>query len=178
MPADKFPATIKFKARLFDVKEVNVTLPDGKKKSYEMVDITNAVTLLPIDDENNVYFVEQFRVGSGRSLLELPAGKIEDNEDPAETARREIREEIGMAAGELKLIGKFYMSPGYSTEYMYCYLATGLYPAPLTPDADEFIHVQKIPLAAVLEMIAKGEIEDSKTLAAFSLARLKSKTFT
>ena len=63
------------------------------------------------------------------------------------------------------------MSPGYSTEYMYCYLATGLYPAPLTPDADEFIALRKIPLAKVLDMISRGEIEDSKTLAAFSLAR-------
>ena len=82
-----------------------------------------------------------------------------------------MREETGMSADDLKLIGKFYMSPGYSTEYMYCYLARDLYPAPLAPDADEFIQVQKIPLSVVFEMISRGEIEDSKTLAAFSLAR-------
>jgi ADP-ribose pyrophosphatase len=168
----EFPETLKFKARLFDVKDVELTLADGKSRTYEMVDISNAVMLLPIDAENNVYFVEQFRVGAKHVLLELPAGKIEPQEDPASTAQRELREETGMAANELKLIGKFYMSPGYSTECMYCFLATGLYPAPLAPDADEFIALRKIPLPTVLEMISRGEIEDSKTLAAFSLARM------
>ncbi len=166
-----FPEILKFKARLFDVKDVQVTLADGKSRLYEMVDISNAVMLLPLDSENNVYFVEQFRIGPQRGLLELPAGKIEPLEDPDATALRELREETGMAASDLTLIGKFYMSPGYSTEYMYCYLATGLYPAPLAPDADEFIALRKFPLQTVLEMISRGEIEDSKTLAAFSLAR-------
>lgn len=167
----EFPEILKFKARMFDVKDVGVTLADGKTRSYEMVDISNAVMLLPVDVENNVYFVEQFRVGAKHSLLELPAGKIEPQEEPGSTALRELREEIGMAASDLKLIGKFYMSPGYSTEYMYCYLATGLFPSPLAPDADEFLALRKIPLPIVLEMISRGEIEDSKTLAAFSLAR-------
>ena len=171
MTNPEFPEIVKFKARLFDVQIVDVKLADGKTRTYEMVDISNAVMLLPIDAENNVYFVEQFRVGAKHSLLELPAGKIEPQEDPETTALRELREETGMAANELKLIGRFYMSPGYSTEYMYCYLATGLYPAPLAPDADEFLALRKIHLPVVLEMISQGEIEDSKTLAAFSLAR-------
>lgn len=171
MTDPEFPEFLKFKARLFDVKDVQVTLADGKSRSYEMVDISNAVMLLPVDAENNVYFVEQFRIGARCSILELPAGKIEPQEDPDSTALRELREETGMAASDLNLIGKFYMSPGYSTEYMYCYLATGLYPAPLAPDADEFLALRKIPLPVVLEMISCGEIEDSKTLAAFSLAR-------
>lgn len=171
MANPEFPEIIKFKARLFDVKDVQVTLADGKSRSYEMVDISDAVMLLPIDAQNNVYFVEQFRIGAKRSLLELPAGKIEPGENPDATALRELREETGMAASDLTLIGKFYMSPGYTTEYMYCYLARGLYPAPLAPDADEFIALRKLPLQAVLEMISRGEIEDSKTLAAFSLAR-------
>lgn len=171
MAKPEFPEVVKFKARLFDVKDVRVTLADGKSRSYEMVDISNAVMLLPIDTESNVYFVEQFRIGAKRSLLELPAGKIEPQEDPVSTALRELREETGMSAYDLKLIGKFYMSPGYSTETMYCYLASDLYAAPLAPDVDEFIQVQKIPLSVVFEMISRGEIEDSKTLAAFSLAR-------
>lgn len=171
MASPEFPEILKFKARMFDVKDVQVTLADGKSRSYELVDISNAVMLLPIDAENNVYLVEQFRIGAKRSLLELPAGKIEPQEDPDSTALRELREETGMAASDLTLIGKFYMSPGYSTEYMYCYLATGLYPAPLAPDADEFLSLHKFPLQTVLDMISRGEIEDSKTLAAFSLAR-------
>lgn len=166
----QYPEVTRFKARLFDVKEITVPLPDGKSKIFELIDIQNAVTVLPIDQEGNVYFVEQFRIAARKELLELPAGKIEVGELPLAAAERELREETGMAAGEIKLIGEFYMSPGYATEYMYCYLATGLYPAPLTPDADEFIDVRKISLKEVRSMIQSGKIIDSKTLAAFALA--------
>ena len=165
-----YPEVTCYHARLFDVKEVTVKLPDGKDKIFELVDIQNAITLLPIDDAGNVYFVEQFRIASRRELLELPAGKIEKGELPLTAAERELREETGMSAREIKAIGEFYMSPGYANEYMYCYLATGLYPAPLTPDDDEFINVRKIPLIEVKQLIKNGKIIDSKTLAAFSLA--------
>ena len=165
-----YPEVIRYHARLFDVKEVTVKLPDGKDKVFELVDIQNAITLLPIDDAGNVYFVEQFRIASRCELLELPAGKIERDELPLATAERELREETGMAAREIKAIGEFYMSPGYASEYMYCFLATGLYPSPLTPDADEFINVHKIPLTEVKQLVQDGKIIDSKTLAAFTLA--------
>jgi len=166
----KYPEVLRYKARLFDVKEITVPLPDGHDKVFELIDIQNAVTVLPIDREGNIYFVEQFRIAALKELLELPAGKIEPGEDPQVAAERELREETGMAAGRILSIGEFYMSPGYANEYMYCYLATELYPAPLSPDSDEFINVRKIPLAKVKEMIREGQIRDSKTLAAFSLA--------
>lgn len=166
----KYPEVLRYKARLFDVKEITVPLPDGHDKVFELIDIQNAVTVLPIDREGNIYFVEQFRIAALKELLELPAGKIEPDEDPQVAAERELREETGMAAGRILPIGEFYMSPGYANEYMYCYLATDLYPAPLSPDSDEFINVRRIPLAKVKEMIREGQIIDSKTLAAFSLA--------
>ena len=75
-----------------------------------------------------------------------------------------------MAAREIIPLGGFYMSPGYSTEYMHCFLARGLYPAPLDPDADEFLNVEKLPLEQVLTMIAGAELPDSKSLAAILLA--------
>ncbi len=166
----EYPETIRYHARLFDVKEVTVRLPDGKDKVFELIDIQNAITLLPIDDAGNVYFVEQFRIASRRELLELPAGKIEKGELPLAAAERELREETSMAAREIKAIGEFYMSPGYANEYMYCFLATGLYPAPLAPDDDEFINVRRIPLSEVKRLIKDGKIIDSKSLAAFTLA--------
>jgi len=166
----QYPEITRYKARLFNIKEVTVQLPNGTDKVFELIDIQNAITLLPIDDEQNVYFVEQFRIASRSTLLELPAGKIEHGEDPAVAAQRELREEIGMAAHQIKAIGEFYMSPGYTSEYMYCFLATGLYPAPLDPDADEFINVSRIPLEEVYQLIHAGRIKDSKTLAAFALA--------
>lgn len=166
----KYPEVTRYKARLFNVKEVTVPLPDGHDKVFELIDIQNAVTVLPIDAEGKVYFVEQFRIAALKELLELPAGKIEPGEDPCLAAERELREEIGMAAGRIQPIGDFYMSPGYANEYMHCYLATELYPSPLAPDSDEFINVRKFPLAKVKEMIREGQIIDSKTLAAFTLS--------
>ena len=159
-----------YSSSLFSVKQFDVSLPDGKNKTYEMIDIQKAVTILPIDDENNVYLVEQFRIGAKKSLLELPAGKVEEGEDPLTTAQRELREETGMDARDLKPVGGFYMTPGYSNEYMHCFLATGLFPSPIDADADEFIHLHKIPLANMVEMVKGGEIEDSATLAALLLA--------
>jgi ADP-ribose pyrophosphatase len=160
-----------YSSNLFSVKHIEVVLPDGIRKTYELIDIQSAVTLLPVDGDNNVYFVEQFRIGANKTLLELPAGKIEHNEAPSLTAQRELREEIGMDAGKITPLGNFYMTPGYASEYMYSFLATGLFPSPLTPDADEFLKVRKIPLEKVMRMVDAGEFEDGKTLAVLMLAR-------
>lgn len=163
--------SVEHRTPLFTIKRVNLTFPDGKSRDYDLIDIQNAVTMLPLDDEGNVHFVRQYRIGARAELLELPAGKIEDGEDPLLTAQRELREEIGMSARSWQPLGNFYMSPGYASEYMYCYLARGLYHAPLTPDADEFLNIVRVPLAGVFEMIRNGQIQDSKTLAVLTLAR-------
>ena len=92
-------------------------------------------------------------------------------ETPEACARREVREEIGMSAGRLEKIGEFYLAPGYSTEYMYVFLATELSPDPLQPDEDEFLSVESIPLEQLLRMAESGKIMDSKSLAALFLAR-------
>lgn len=160
-----------YKCKLFTVKKVTQPLPDGKEKVYELIDIQNAVTILPVDEQNNIYFVEQYRIGANKNLLELPAGKVEAGEDPLQTAQRELREEIGMDAREIKPLGNFYMTPGYANEYMYCFLATGLFQSPLKPDADEFINLHKVPFDQINAMVANGQIEDSKTLAALFLAQ-------
>lgn len=159
-----------YKTQLFTVKRVNLSFPDGKARDYDLIDIQNAVTILPLDDDGNVHFVSQYRIGARRELLELPAGKIEDDEDPLLTAKRELREEIGMSAETWTRLGGFYMTPGYATEYMHCYLAQGLTPDALSPDADEFLNVTRIPLPKVMTMIEEKTIEDSKTLAVFMFA--------
>jgi ADP-ribose pyrophosphatase len=155
---------------VFSVDQIEITLPDQRARKYDCVTLQNAVTILPINDEGEVLFVKQFRIGSNSSLIELPAGKIEAGEAALATAEREIREETGMAAKNLLPMGKFFMSPGYSTEFMFTFLATGLYNSPLNPDADEFLNVVKIPLKEVTQMIQSGEIEDGKTLATFFYA--------
>ena len=163
--------SIQHRTRLFTIKRVNISFPDGLVRDYDLIDIQNAVTILPLDGAGNVLFVQQYRVGSRSELLELPAGKIEDHENPLLAAQREIREETGMAAGSWDALGNFYMSPGYANEFMYGFLARDLHHNPLSPDADEFLNLISIPLLKVLEMVNAGEIQDSKTLAVLMLAK-------
>jgi ADP-ribose pyrophosphatase len=116
-------------------------------------------------------FVKQYRIGVGEELLELPAGVLNDGEDPQTCAAREIREETGMAAGKLELLGDFYLAPGYSSEHMYIFLASALYPSPLEQDADEFLQLVTIPAEQAVEMAQNGGLRDAKSLAALMLAQ-------
>ena len=152
--------------KVFSVEEVQVSLPTGKSKSYDRVNHRDSVTILPVDEEGNIWFVRQYRIGSEKELLELPAGVMEYGEDPLSSAQREIREEIGMAAKSWKLLGSFYLAPGYCTEINNVFLAQDLYAAPLDMDEDEFLTIEHIPMNEVLVKIKNGEINDCKSLAA------------
>jgi ADP-ribose pyrophosphatase len=158
------------KGHAFNVEKVRLLMPDGRERTYDLVDHVDAVTILPIDDEGMVYFVRQYRVGAEKDLLELPAGVIDEGEDPLTTAHRELREEIGEDASQMLRIGGFYMAPGYSSEYMNVYLATNLREEISDHDEDEFLSLVKIDLREVFAKIQSGEIEDGKTISAFMLA--------
>ncbi len=160
-----------FRGRVFEVRQDRVRLPDGRIMKLDIVAHPVAVVIVPVDAEGNIWFIRQYRHAAGSVLLELPAGVAEANEPPEFSAGRETREEIGMSAGQLKKIGEFYIAPGYTTEYLYIYLATDLTPAPLPPDDDEFITVERIPIPRAYQLAEQGEIYDAKTLAALLLAR-------
>ena len=160
-----------YAGRAFGVQRVSLRLPNNRETIYDLVAHNDSVSIVPIDQDGNVWFVRQFRLGAGSQLLELPAGVLEKDEDPAICAARELREEISMGSKELKCLGDFYLTPGYCDEPMYVYLATGLYPESLPQDADEFLDVVKIPLPKAFEMARNGEIKDSKSLAALLLAQ-------
>jgi len=160
-----------YSGHAFDVSVIHVKLPDGTERDYDLVEHGDSVTILPVDSNGKIYFVNQHRIGSGGNLLELPAGVQEANETPLTCAKREIREEIGMAARNFKELGGFYLAPGYTDEYMTVFLATGLYEAPLEADADEFIEVSSFPAADVYRKTLAGEFHDGKTLAALMLAQ-------
>jgi ADP-ribose pyrophosphatase len=155
---------------VFDVAKVHVRLPDGRERSYDLVEHGDSVTIVPVDTNGKVYFVTQHRVGADSLLLELPAGVLEEGEDPMESARREIREEIGMDAHQIIPLGGFFLAAGYTDEYMTIFLATGLFPSPLEPDEDEFLNLVTMPVDAVYEKALAGEFQDGKTLAALLLA--------
>ncbi len=159
-----------YRGRAFAVAKVKVRLPDGRETYYDYVKHSGAVTLVPVDDQNRILFVTQYRMGVKGDLLELPAGTLEKDEDPALCAAREVREETGMAARTITKLGEFYLAPGYSSEYMHVYLMTGLYPSPLEQDDDEFLQVTAIPVEKVWEMIHSNQIRDGKTLSCLLLA--------
>jgi len=159
-----------YQGRAFAVERVQMRLPDGAIRPYDLVQHNGSVTIVPLDDQGNLYFVNQYRIGAGEDLLELPAGVLEKGEDPEICAAREVREETGMQASTLTLLGDFYLAPGYSSEHMYVFLATGLSPNPLAHDLDEFLQIQVIPLSKAMQMARSSQIKDAKTLASLFLA--------
>jgi ADP-ribose pyrophosphatase len=162
---------ILFEGRAFGIRRDHVKTPSGRTAKFDIVEHHGSVILVPIDGAGNIHFVRQYRHATGIKLLELPAGTLEPGEEPIECAAREIREEIGMAASSLREIGSFYLVPGYSTEYMHVFLATGLQENPLPPDTDEYLSIEKIPFIKAIEMARKGQLPDAKSLAALLLAQ-------
>jgi ADP-ribose pyrophosphatase len=159
-----------YQTRAFSVQKVNIQLPNDHKRIYDLVVHNDSVTIVPVDQDGNIWFVTQYRLGSESQLLELPAGVMEADEDPSVCAAREIREETGMAAGNLQYLGGFYLAPGYSNEHMEVFLATKLYPAALEPDADEFLKCSKVHFSEAVRMSQTGQIHDAKTIAALMMA--------
>lgn len=160
-----------YEGKVFNIRQDQINLPDGRETRIDVVEHEPSVAIVPIDDQEQVWLVEQIRFPIGGEILELPAGVVEYAESPEETAKREIQEEIGMAARKIQLIGEFYLAPGYSSEYMYVYLAQDLYPSSLDQDDDEFIQVKKLRFRDAVRMAEKGELRDVKTIAGLTLAR-------
>jgi ADP-ribose pyrophosphatase len=162
---------IVYRGRALSVRRDCVLLAGGQQTSVDVVVHSGAVTLVPIDDDGFLWFVRQYRHSAGAVLLELPAGTLEEGEPPEQCAERECREEIGMAPARLEHLGECFLAPGYSTEYMHFYLATGLSVSPLSADSDEEITVERVRPGEVSRLIASGDLRDAKSLAALYLAR-------
>ena len=171
MPFKTLTRRKKYQGRIFDVAEVRVRLPDGIERNYDLVEHGDSVTILPVDADGFIYFVTQHRVGSGAALMELPAGVLDEGEEPLTAARRELQEEIGMAAKEFQYLGGFYLAPGYTDEFMSVFLATDLVESILEPDEDEFIEVSRLSTSEVFRKAFRGDFADGKTLAALFLAQ-------
>jgi nudix-type nucleoside diphosphatase (YffH/AdpP family) len=171
MPFELIKSEVLLQGRTFKVRRDTLKTPAGRETRLEIIDHGGSVAVLPIDEENHLLFVRQYRHAAGSDLLELPAGTRDEEEPFEQCAAREIREETGMEAGKLQKIGEFYLAPGYSTEFMAVFLATDLKENPLQADDDEFLQVERIPLKKAFEMAEHGEIPDAKSLAALLLAR-------
>ena len=171
MPFDLIHSERVYQGRAFAIRRDEVRLPNGHSTQLDIVEHVGSAIIIPLDERGNVTLIRQYRHAAGDDLLELPAGTLNPGEDPLIGARREVREETGLDADLIREIGSFYLAPGYSTEFMHVYLATGLHPAPLERDEDEFLEVVQMPVTEVLRKARAGEIPDAKTLAALLLAQ-------
>lgn len=161
----------KFHGKIINVEHWQVSLPNGKMALREVVRHNGAAAIVPVDDEGYVTLVRQHRVVAGRFTWEIPAGKLDTpDEDPFSCAKRELEEETGLNAENWRLLSRIDTTPGFCTEKIALYLATGLSQHNTHPDEDEFLHITRIPLAEAVALCLKGELRDSKTVIGILMA--------
>lgn len=160
-----------FEGKIMSVHVDQVRLPNGNVGVREVVDHVDGVGILAIDDEDRVLTVTQYRYVFGRNLLEIPAGKLDRNEDHRLGGLRELREETGAIPESFQYLGSFIPAPGCYTENLHLYLATGLHFQEQDLDPDEFLSVERIPFDEMVERCVSGEIEDAKTVIAVLRAK-------
>ena len=159
-----------YQGKIINLRVDTVRLPSGRVSTREVAEHSNAVCIVPIDENGDVLLVRQYRTPVQGPLLELPAGGVESGEVSEEAVQRELQEEIGYIAGNLQHLSSFWLTPGWSTEFMHAYLATDLSPSKLVGDDDENIVIVPVSMGRAMELIGTGEIEDAKSIAGLLLA--------
>ncbi len=160
-----------FSGRVLQLNLERAILPDGRSVDLEIIRHPGGACALPIHDDGSIILIRQYRHAAGGIIWEVPAGRINDQEDPETCARRELMEETGFKAGKMEKIGEFFSTPGFCTELLHIYLATQLIPCRHDPEDDEYIEIVKLPFPEALAMVFSGEIRDSKTMIALLLAK-------
>jgi len=156
--------------RICALREDTVQLANGNTAFREIVEHAPVVAIVPIDSNGDVILVRQYRLAAKEALLEAPAGLVDDGEDLEAAAQRELQEETGYRAADLRRLGGFFVSPGFCTEFIHIYLATGLTESPLQGDEDEDITVERVSLPEALRLVETGAIKDAKSVAGILLA--------
>jgi ADP-ribose pyrophosphatase len=153
-----------FKGKHIQVRVDRVTEPDGKTWAKEIVVHPGAVCIVATMDDGKTILVRQYRHAAGQELLEICAGGLNPGEDPVEAAFRELEEETGYRAAKMVERARFWTTPGFTTEFMYLYEATGLVKTQINPDEDESIEVEIVTPQEALKMIDDGIIQDAKSI--------------
>lgn len=142
-------------------------MPDGSEAYREtVIRGKNAAAVLAVDNDGSLIFVRQYRHAFGEMLLEIPAGVLEDGEEPEEGVLRELEEETGKKAETLEFLCEMYPTVGYCTEKIQLFIATDLTEGQQKLDTDEFLEIEKYTPEEAVDMIYKGQIKDGKTIAA------------
>ena len=154
-----------YSGRILDLVKDKVLLPDGKESFREIVKHSGGSAIL-CEKDDEILMVRQFRYAYKEEVWEIPAGKVNAGEDPMETAFRELEEEGGIKADKMELLFSVYPSPGYTSEIIRIYRATGLNKSAKHLDDDEFLSAEWVKKSRICAMIKSGEIKDAKTLIA------------
>ncbi len=165
-PGKKLASQQIYQGHAVNIRVDTVEKASGKKTTRDVVEHSDCVAVVALDEQDNVLLVRQFRHAVDRFLLEIPAGGIDPGEEPIDSVRRELQEEIGYFPRKIDKLGGFYSIPGYGTEYLHCFLAADLVPSRLMAEDTDDIELVSISLDEIPRLIASGEICDGKTIAA------------
>jgi ADP-ribose pyrophosphatase len=155
-----------YRGKIISVDIEEVELPNGQLAKREIVRHQGAVGILAVTPEDKMLMVRQFRKPLDRTIIEIPAGKLEQGENPLHCAKRELKEETGFEAQFFKPITSFYTSPGFANELLHLYWADELTSGEAAPDEDEFVDILEVSLQQAFDYIESGEIIDAKTILA------------
>lgn len=153
-----------YQGRAVSLRIDTVEKRSGRRTTREIVEHSDCIAVVVMDEADNVLLVRQFRKPVEKVLLEIPAGGIDPGEDAEECVRRELQEEVGYLPRKLTKLGGFYSAPGYCTEYLHLYLATDLVPSPRKAEDTEDIEIVRVPINRIPSLIASGEICDAKSI--------------
>ncbi len=167
---EKVSSRVVFKGNLVELYFDKVRLPNNKIATREKVLHPGAVAVVPVNKNNEIVFVKQYRYPIDKVLIEIPAGKLENNESPIECAERELGEEVGAVDGKFTHLTTIYTSPGFCNEKIDIYLVQDFMEKGSNPDDDEFLHIIKIHFDECIRMINSGEISDAKSIVGILMA--------
>jgi ADP-ribose pyrophosphatase len=165
-PEKKLASQQIYQGHAVNMRVDTVEKASGKKTTRDVVEHSDCVAVVALDEQDNVLLVRQFRHAVDRFLLEIPAGGIDPGEEPTDSVRRELQEEIGYFPQKIDNLGGFYSIPGYGTEYLHCFLATDLVPSRLMAEDTDDIELVRISPDEIPRLITSGEICDAKSIAA------------
>jgi ADP-ribose pyrophosphatase len=158
-----------FRGRVVSLFLEEHRLPDGREATFEIVRHPGGAAVLPLLDDGRVVMIRQFRPAAGGMILEIPAGRLEPGEAPAECIRRELEEEIGLRPGRVEPLGEMLTAVGFCDERVHLFVARELTPVPRALEPDEFIELAPMSVAEALNLLAAGAIPDGKTQLALLL---------
>ena len=161
---NKISSEIIYQGKLLDVRRDEVRLPNGNTSTREWIKHPGAVCMIPILPDGKLALIRQYRYPVQKEMIELPAGKLDINENPQVCAIRELEEEIGYRSEKITFLTYIHPAIGFADEVMWLYFAENLVKTNLNLDDDEFLELIPTPLAQALKMVWNGKITDVKTI--------------